>query len=68
MVCFNSRLNHHLAFYAVYKKSLETEKNIDIDVQIEKLQQNGVRWNKVSLRLQNPFSCIYFLIEFQFIL
>lgn len=61
MVGFDSRLNHHLSFYATYKESLEAEKNINIDVQIENLQKIGVMCYKVSLMLWDPICCIDFL-------
>lgn len=50
-VWLDSRLNHHLTFYAAYKQSLKAEKNINVDDQIENLQKEGVMWNKVSLWL-----------------
>lgn len=63
MDCYNFRWNHHLSLYGAYKQSLEAEKRIDIEFQIEKLQRNGVTWSKVGLRSCNLFCCIYLLLR-----
>lgn len=42
-----------MAFYGTYKKSLESEKKIDIDAQIANLQKEGVMWNEVSTHKKN---------------